>query len=443
MKDHDKQVVKKALPYALLFNWAPPVAGIVTVILAVTVYLFTFERIPMYLILLIGCYCTMLPRILQNNILLGMYRKGELDLFRQIVRKCGASNRYAPFILGECAAGEHQAMIDLCSKMLSQRQWNRRLRYLWLSGLADCYFELGDCEKLLLVCDAFDRLSAKEKSTRRIANVAKVYERYRAFAQKDEAKCREFLAQGPESDSPIHIYESAFYAARVSWHVLGDLEAAKGYYAQAASWNEAYSFVRTAKLELEAIERGECYTDMMPEVLPDPEYVLRPQREYVRTNLSVMIIYFFAMALVIVSVVTLSPGIIHRRNNRELTQLLQKDFVSVQQLDRFNVLVDGKNVETMYVCLMDDHVVIGSAFLVQDELCYQNQYLLPAAMLQKANKTVGPICHQSITGKYEITSAFYVSADDLPEQPYYVTTIEINNQTYYYAVTEVKQLQQP
>ncbi len=443
MKDRqktDKSVEKRALPYVLLFNWAPPVAGIVTVILAVCCFFLTMERVPTYLIVLIGCYCAVLPRVIQNNMLLGMYRKGELALFRQIVRKCGASNRYGLFIAGECAAGEHQAMIDLCSKMLSQRKWNRRLRYLWLAGLADCYFELGDCEKLLLVCDAFDRVAAKEKDRRRTAALRDIYDRYRAYAQKDRERCREILAQPPKTDFPVDIYERAFYAARVFDHVLDNPEAARMQYQKAASWNEDYSFVRTAKLELEAMERGERYTDTVLEVLPDPAYVLRPQKEYMRTNLSVLVLYTLAMILICVTAVTLAPRIVERRYERELEQRIKQDYLSVQQLDRFNLHVDGELVETMFVCHMDDCLVIGSAYTQNGQLVYQNHRAIPVTALQNESKPIGPIEHESVSGVHLITTAVYLRSEDLPEQVYYAATVTIDGQTYYIAVTEITEI---
>ena len=440
MQDHcvkDKELMRKVRQYAFFFNWVPALIGIITVIIGVSYYLFTFGRLPLYLIILVGCFCATIPRVVQKNIMLGMYRKGELALFRQLVCKSCASPRSAPYILGECAAGEHQAVINVCTKMLSQRKWNRRLRYLWLSGLSDCYFELGDDQKLLLVCEAFDRLAEKENDARRIAGLADVFARYRAYAQRDEAKCREILAQAPKTEYSINIYESAFFAARVSQHVLGDDEAARAYYAKAASWNEEYSFVRTAKLELEAMERGECYTDALPEVLPDPDYIPRAGREYMRTNLGVLVVYTVAMLLVIVTTVILAPGILERRYERELQQLLQQDYISVQELDRFNVHVGGELIETMFVCHMDETLVIGSAYTRNGQLVYQNQRIIPVNALQNASKPIGPIEHRSILGTHAVTTMIYLNAEDLPKQTYYVATVTIDGKTYYIAVTEV------
>ncbi len=437
---NDKSVEKRALPYVLLFNWVPPVVAIVTVILAISFFFLTMKRVPIYLIVLIGCYCAVLPRILQNNILLGMYRKGELALFRQIVRKCSASNRYGPFIVGECAAGEHQAMIDLCTAMLSQRRWNRRLRYLWLAALADCYFELGDCEKLLLVCDAFDRIVAKEKNPQHVAALGEEFGRYRAYAQKDRDKCREILTQPPKTDFPVNVYERAFYAARVLDHVLDNPEAARVQYQKAASWNEDYSFVRTAKLELEAMERGECYTDTLPEVLPDPKYVPRPPKESMRNNLSVLVIYTLVMLLIMVTAITLAPRILDRRYERELEQHIKQDYLSVQQLDRFNLHADGELIETMFVCQMDDCLVIGSTYWQDGQLVYRNHRVIPVSALQNASKPIGPIEHESVMGTHLITTVVYLHSGDLPAQTYYAATVTIDGQTYYIAVTEITEI---
>lgn len=431
----DKDLIKKARLYAFFFNWVPALVAMITVILAISVYLFTFELLPTHLVLLVGYLCVMLPRAMQSNILLGMYRKGELALFEQIVRQCCADPRYAPYILSKYATGEYQTVINICAQKLSQRQWNRRLRYIWLSGLADCYFELGDEQKLLLVCDAYDRLAAKENAPRRLAELSKEFDRYRAYAQKDEEKCREILAQGLKTDAPVNIYESAFFAARVSQYVLGDIETARAYYAKAASWNEAYSFVRVAKLELEAMERGECYVDIMPEVLPDPNFVPKAGREYVCNNVGILITYFVVIVIFVLTTICLAPKMMDWQKERELERLLEQKYLDVQDLDCFNVFVNGEIAETMFICRVDDYVLVGNARRGDNEtFVYENRYMIPISDLQNPNMRLDPIDHPSGLGYHQITSAFFRSRSEIPVTAYYVTRLEISGQTFYFAV---------
>lgn len=57
-------------------------------------------------------------------------------------------------------SGDYRQTVNICSAMLKKKMIKRyKLRYL--SFVGKVYFELGDSEKLKLVCDKFDEWSAK------------------------------------------------------------------------------------------------------------------------------------------------------------------------------------------------------------------------------------------------------------------------------------------
>lgn len=437
----DRKIKTIARLYAVFFNVLPPLIGCITFVLCITVSFVFLERLFAYLILCIGIICLLLPKLLEGFLMMDLYANGDLKLYRAVTRTTGSNHRFSQYLIGECSAGEYQYAINVATACLKQKKWNRKRRYAWLNVLAYCYFELGDDQKLLLVCDAFDRISKDERNAALLQKSRPIFERYRAYAQRDAVRCRMIIDRLGNTKYPIDTYYNAFYRARVLQYVFGDTEAARQQYAKATGAANEYSFVRLAKQEMQAMEQGERYTDSMPEVLPDEGFVPRAGREYTMVQSCILGSYTIVMIIIASCSVMLIPKLMDMRTESNLKKLLEQDYISVQQLDCFNIDANDEVADSMFVCVIDESVVVGSEYITNHkQIVYQLKYSVRVSDLQNPNYRLSPIRHICGLEDYEITSAFFRSYEEIPEHALYVASIEIDGATYYLAVLDCVKL---
>ena len=177
-------------------------------------------------------------------------------------------------------SGDYHQTVNICTAMLKKKMITRyKLRYL--SFVGKVYFELGDSEKLKLVCDKFDEWSAKSRPE---GILKEAFAIYREYSNGNFEKCIDLYKNSKCKVKPrsikyklFSIYSELYYA--ILLYKAQHTEEAAKHFKKVISEGPKLNSSVIAQNYLDDIN-GVKELSTYDEVLPDEDYrLLSPKTE--------------------------------------------------------------------------------------------------------------------------------------------------------------------
>ena len=361
IQEKAKAIVRKIKLQKLLF-------GIIIVAVFVLGYfkfrVSEYSMIAYWLLYFFGIY--FFTRVLNNHMIqIHIYpillNSLDMPLFIETLNKGNFYDKRTKTmqITAEYVAGNYAAAIDICKSALENKKLQRYKYYYW-TNLANCYFDIGDDEKLREVTEAFKASLAKEKEKVKL----RIKNRYPRiclldlYVQGEYDACRELLSTSDDSTRYSNVRIDYNYA-RLS-HAKGDMEAALAMYEKVIAEGGELNIVTLAKRGIEAIKNQVEYAEMFKEDLPVSEFTCKVNPKAGRGVLVACAV--FVAIVIILNVI--APIITARIYENKVEKAIESDYenVDVEVLATFDVEQDGELLERMFICQTSDEIWLGSLY---------------------------------------------------------------------------------
>ena len=204
-----------------------------------------------------------LLKIIEKKMILSI-QLSETDskLYREVVYGLKLTSHY---LTADFCAGDYKRVVNICVSEF-KRGADGEYASILLSILADCYFFLGDREKLRAVSEAY-----KSFINRETCSVKKGIRDRMSFVDNflDEKyeDCLEFCRRRVIEDRSIEMYNE--FRKGIVYYRMGEFESAKQYFGYILTNAPKMGIATLAEKGIEAIESCNDYSTLSDEVLPD------------------------------------------------------------------------------------------------------------------------------------------------------------------------------
>ena len=165
--------------------------------------------------------------------------------------------------------GDYQQTVDMCNRGL--KNCDIKQSWLFYDYLAGVYFQVGDTQSLLQVCEKFDQIVFINKSVQLYCPLMKLYKLY----AKGEYSALQELYDSPEKQKYNKAaYMVCEYIHAVNFYTVGNTEKAKEIFEKISTEAPLLGVGRLAKEQLSQIEQGQEYKINQTSLIPNEEYKL-------------------------------------------------------------------------------------------------------------------------------------------------------------------------
>ena len=381
--------------------------------------------------------------MLFDRLFLPMQRTGQAKEFLQSLQYAGfEGGRNGYWILAAFDMGDYQFAVNACTYQLEHPGRHRPNKYFLLHILAEVYLRENDTEKLTAVCDAYDRLLAKEPKPWKAVDYKTVFARYRAYLDKDEAQLQKIIEKHP-SHTKAGKSATAFLLGCFARDAQGDGERATALFKEVMQTTPDNMLARHADHAIACIARNVPYTNNQEPILPDEQFVPRAAFR-TRAIPAVRVVLLTLAAVLAISVTNpLVAARDYKQIMEEIDEAAKRNHVKAQAL----TYVETELAKDEYFCLclyeQNGTLYVGEPFVYANtpDVMYLNPVTsLPASSIENADELTQPIviiCQifRNVYAKLQI----YRNIEDVPNAVDY-HSFEWNGQTYYFVLLEVKKL---
>lgn len=174
-------------------------------------------------------------------------------------------------ILAAINTGDYQTVVNLCAKGMARARSDKQ-KLVYFAALARVYFELGDMEKLQMVCEDFYDYVDQSENTEKLESSFPLMPYYRCYANGDYEECIAFCKkrEGQTSSRIAEINLLFMYA--MAYYRLGETETAAQYYQSVASQAPGVYLAKISEQYLAVIAQGTkvCFETVLPNGADDP-----------------------------------------------------------------------------------------------------------------------------------------------------------------------------
>lgn len=353
-------------------------------------------------------------------------------------------------LLGEYYCGHYANVVGICKQKLAEPKVSKRNTYIYLTYLANVYFEMGDDQNLRSVLEKYQACLITEKPKVQ-AKYKKQFLRmafYEAYLNGDREKCEAWLNQS--TPVKLNAYHRTYIKARLAlWD--GDWDEARGCFESLACEVPQLCYGKLAMHWLQNDDRqatyAECFSpvaDVQVNLFPSPHRKIR----------KVLIWVIIGVAMLRVGLGILEGGLADRQNEQYLEKvanhrenirvMVEEDYDSVAVVDSFNLKKGDEMVDSMFVCVTDKEVLIGTLFVYEGEeqLYYDVVADISLGTLTHDASPLKYCAYYATTSSYYIHSYFYKNEADIPEVYEHMSSFAVNGETYYYVITEINELEE-
>lgn len=165
----------------------------------------------------------------------------------------------------EYYVGNYTNAIAICKQKLSEPRYAKTYRYHYYYCLANCYFDLGDDQKLKEICDLFYRDLTGERKREKIFKQFSTFRFFSVYLNRNTEACEEYLRQ-PVQNNLLRV-SAEFKKARVAL-LCGDETQAKNSFESVIRKAPLLHYAVISEKVLQAMENGGGYADA---IAPIPE----------------------------------------------------------------------------------------------------------------------------------------------------------------------------
>ena len=354
----------------------------------------------------------------------------------------------------EYFVGNHNNAIRICNQKLNDPKISKKYKYHYLMFLANVYFDIGDNETLVDICQKFNSELTKE-SKRKTRTIKKQFPRiefYQNFVNENYDACYSFICK-PQT-LPINQIKNIFFKARIALS-KNEKEDAEKYFKEVIQKAPNLNYADLSKHGLESIEKDVSYKDTFDKIDISDEFIIPTPPKSQRIGRIVR----FTAGIIIVAIAVSYIGFsiflkIHENQsakqyeeqlaeynkyNENVRILLEENHDGVEIVETFNLKYKEQIVETMFVSKTDTGIIIGSLFSYPDEnkITYDIDYEMPYSDLNKTHSPLMYLGYYCTLPDYYIECYFYADEKDVPDNYYHLTTVQVNEKTLYIVIMPI------
>ena len=456
MTDNMRNIEQKAAQRWRRRVWCVVLAAIAwsAVIALISTFIKEWFSVLILLSVVAGFSMRMLGALWNRKFILdALYKELDAPLYAAIIRHGKLYDAsLQPYILGEYALGHYQHVIGLCTKKLNDPAQAKH-RYFYLCYLANCYFDLGNDEKLREICEEFDHYMSYERPRKR-ERLERAYLRMAIHAQYVKGnykECRALMWEYPPANAYVRV-QRAFCEARFTLRE-GNAEAAHQGFAQVlADAPLLLHFAALARCGLAAIESGRDYHEAVAEATFEGDTLLEQASDApsVPRNVRVLRVILFvllALCIVVGALVTCLSDVMQYKQQKEyeahmeeIRLAVEENFDEVEVLHYFLLEKDGEVADSMCICRTSEGIVVGSTYFYdgddkiyfeeKDTFTYDFIYSDKAHVEQKG-------LHRCTTSAYYFSYQFCVDRKYIPASVRETYEMSVNGVNVYFSIIDV------
>lgn len=348
--------------------------------------------------------------------------------------------------------GDHQTAVTACNRILTDPKCRKKLRRIaphCIAVIADCYFELGDDDKLRAAVDGFYKYTSAQKNRDRIERALPKMRFYRMYLNDEYEGCLSYVA-APMPVGTLYIPSSNELRRGMVYLKMGDTERARKEFTKAVEIAPKMSYATAAVKQLSLLESPDA-ADNGTEVLPRDGDVCRFKAPSLRPKRIVTLIASAILcALLIMGPFTAGEQIVFdlamRQYERDMEKYSQyvvdaaeKEHNGVSFVEALNVEKDGKLVCVLAFCETDVGLAVGE-MLNYDEYegetdvdVFDTVTVIPYDVIEGGGE-LPYVSHYSPATERVVCGGMYRSKNECPDETYFVVEIKVKNTRILFAV---------
>lgn len=376
-------------------------------------------------------------------ILSSLLDKLDAPLYNELAKECKLFHESAIYQLqGEYSLGNYQNVVSICEQQLKKEKIGKQFRFLYLSYLAEIYFDTDNKEKLKEICFRFNLALASESNKDKIL---KRHPRMAIYTELLDGVCN--IPSRPEKLTDRAKISRDFLDARI-YLMRGETDEAKRRFEKIINDAPKLNYAKLAAHALEAIENGVDYGEGLEPIVVTEEYAIpketKAQKFFRKTRPAFRI---FAVVIVISCIVIYFIDSKERTEYEayleEVRVMVEKDRDGVEVLTAFNLEISGETADSMFICTAEDRLIVASSFSYtgeDDTMFYETKVDIPISALDGLEEPLICDTFNCSTTYFSVESCFFKDKKDMPLFVH-LTEFEFNGSTVYFAVTEINVIQ--
>jgi hypothetical protein len=286
-----------------------------------------------------------------------LYQQLDLFSFKNAINE--SKSIYASVsLLAKLAiySGDYQTAINICVKELKKKQ-SLKNKYLYFSILSRAYFELGDIEKLNVICNKFNEFASIPTNTAKSKKVFFLMRYYECFAKRDYKAClllcEQQLANKKQSNR-LAVIELYFNYA-IAFYKLGDAENSNQYFGLIIQEKTDLHLAALAQNYLDRLPANVVECCAVPSILPQEDFApYTPEFISKRRKRRVFSVILLALNILLISALLVSQYVytIKRQEERaayeeKLDAALAIYYEDFEKCEFFDLYKDNIYLETL------------------------------------------------------------------------------------------------
>ena len=306
------------------------------------------------------------------------------------------------------SSGDYQTVVNIATKVLSNKKANIKVKYYYLSVLSRAYFELRDFEKLKLLVTKYNEYCSKFPIKK---DLFPIWDYYKSFLNLDYNRCKSFCnlknAQLKNSawGSKLKKVQNDFLYA-IACFENNELEQAKQVFLDIIQKAPKLYLSVLSKKYVAAIQGGKiCFE----EILPDSNYQFVENKKFkiIRLIKNISLVIVVAAALIVLEFIPGPKEI--SEYDKKLQTALSQQYTNFEVLAYMNV-EENDVVKDVVVFVKDEKGEIDVGFIVS----YDNGVSYDVKIME-SNISYGTYVLKSFTGEHSIyllISDYHINGND-------------------------------
>lgn len=347
--------------------------------------------------------------------------------------------RFKPHAINQTNAamflGDYQTVVNLSTKVLKGKV-SKRNKCALLATIARAYYEMGDLEKLKIVCDTFDLYADGLKKTLSEQKIGMIMRYYKYFIDEKYEACNAVLDEmdAIRNNKSANEKLSRLYAIfnyGIIAYKLGNFDNAVKCFNQVVETAPKINDARIAEKYIDAINNSKPVDLGYSEIVPDENYIIP---FYNQRKKSILVLRITALVFVLIfGFFQSAEYILKIDKNKKVEKAIIAVYGGYQSFEELRVPISKTTVLPMYVVIKNDGEFDLTCFVTYDnddtkvlDIIFDDLYV--------GSYSWGPIGED-----YIISFCLYENYADVPSDAICITELNNGHKTNYFAVTNIKQ----
>lgn len=346
--------------------------------------------------------------------------------------------------------GDHQTAVTACNRILTDSKCRKKLKRLaphCIAVIADCYFELGDDDKLRSAVNGFYKYASAQRNRERIERAFPKMRFYRMYLNDEYEGCLSYIAV-PLPANTLYIPSCNELRRGMVYLKMGDTERARKEFRRAVEVAPKMSYAAARQLSLlESPDAADSDTDVLP-LDGDACRFEAPSPSLKR--IVTLIASAILCALLLMGASTAGERVAcdramkqYGRDMEKYSQYVvdaaEKEHNGVGFVTALNVDKDGKPVCVLAFCETDGGLAVGE-MLNYDEYegetdvdVFDTVTVIPYDVIE-GDGELPYLSHYSPATERVVCGGMYRNKNECPDETYFVIEMKVKNTRILFAV---------